>query len=132
MRINDKIGFVILIGSIVLIYLIVSNNDKKKHQQLISRGIYAIAEISFYKPRDARPSKVRYTFVIKGQIYKDSQSSRIPSEVKVGNKYFLLVNEEDYKKTEIFFNYPIKDSTDFKRYVKEFEEKRKQKTKKKN
>ena len=47
-----------------------------------------------------------------------------PKTLKAGDQFLVLYNEDG---EGIFFNYPIKDSTDFKRYVREFEEMRKQK-----
>ena len=44
-------------------------------------------------------------------------------------EFLVLYLPEKPKNAIMLFDYPIKDSTDFERYVKEFEEKRKQKAK---
>jgi len=46
---------------------------------------------------------------------------------KPGMKFLVIYDTENPKESIIRLDYPIKDSTDFRRYVKEFEQKRKQK-----
>jgi hypothetical protein len=46
---------------------------------------------------------------------------------KLGSRFLVVYDAEDPQKSIIRLDYPIKDSADFKRYVQEFEEMRKQK-----
>jgi len=45
---------------------------------------------------------------------------------KPGMKFLVIYDTVNPKESIIRLDYPIKDSTDFRRYVKEFEQKRKQ------
>jgi len=51
----------------------------------------------------------------------------LPTITKPGKKFLVIYDTENPKESIIRLDYPIKDSTDFRRYVKEFEQMRKQK-----
>jgi hypothetical protein len=75
-------------------------------------------------------ASVDFIYNIDGRKYHGRTS--IPKKagvINTGDKYMIALNKNDNEKFIVMFNYPIKDSTDFKRYVKEFEEKRKKQNK---
>jgi hypothetical protein len=132
MRISEKKGFLIFISFCVIVFLIAKWNDGRRIAHLSKGGLYSIATIDSYthfiagnRTGSSKSAEVEYSFQIGDKYFKDSHSAGIPKGVKEGKRYFLLIDKEDFRKTEIFFDRPIKDSTDFQRYVKEFEERRK-------
>lgn len=65
----------------------------------------------------------KYRKCSKSNIFPDKEKRRTIFE---GDQFLVLYDNDG---SMIFFECPIKDSTDFKRYVKEFEEKRKKQNK---
>ena len=133
MRISEKTGFFIFISFLVIVFIILKWNDDKRIAHLSKDGLYSIATIDSYshfiaatRTGSSKSAEVEYSFQIGDKYFKDTQSAGIPSGVEEGKRYFLLVNKEGFQKTKILFDRQIKDSTDFQRYVKEFEELRKQ------
>jgi hypothetical protein len=129
---RDNMGFLIFITFVVIVLFILKINDQRRTKLLTMNGIYSIAKIelrSHYRAGgntgSSKSSKVEYSFLINKKCYEDSHSAGIPTGVNKGNKYFLLVDKNDFTKTEIFFDRPINDSLDFERYVKEFDKIRK-------
>lgn len=67
---------------------------------------------------------VDFLYNVNGEEYYGRTS--IPKDagfIKTGDKYLIITSKNDDEKYIVMFKYPIQDSVDFKRYVKEFEQK---------
>ncbi|MDX8338182.1 hypothetical protein SLH46_03235 [Draconibacterium sp. IB214405] len=135
--------------SIIILTVIVGmnhrNNGKSEKENLLKNGLFAIGEIIDYSsPKSAlaapnvsstgKPAELQFSVRINEQEYicdYDEWSGEIPHEgIEVGNKYLVLYPKDfSSKEFRMQFDYPIKDSTDFKRYVVEFEKRREEKNK---
>ena len=125
MRIN--IIEIILVSALVIgviSYRLLINKDD---QEIMKKGEFAIgtvvriSETGWY-------SRANVSF----SFYCDTQKivkplSKYPSNIKVQrDKRFLVAYlPNNQKKAIMLFDYPIKDSADFKRYLKEFERNKK-------
>ena len=68
---------------------------------------------------------IDFYYEINGQKYYDRCTiPRKTGIVKKGDKYLIVISKDDNEKFIVMFKYPIKDSADFKRYVKKFEQDR--------
>jgi hypothetical protein len=122
----------------VLLYFVVNFAFDKKDKEIMKNCFYSCAYVTKKNEygelakggrygAGASVESVDFFYEIDGQKYYDRCA--IPKKsgvVKNGDKYLMLISKEDRAKYIVMFKYPIKDSTDFKRYVKEFEELRKQ------
>ncbi len=128
---------IVLIVSIIL-YFVVTFAFDKKHEKIMKNCFYSYAYVTkVYKYGElskgsryngASLPMVDFYYEINGHKYYAKRT--ITNTVKVvekGDKYLLIVSKEDIEKNILMFNYLIKDSVDFKRYVEEFEQRRKQK-----
>lgn len=106
-------------------------------EKLLKNAAYATGSISFYNPsarffsKTRQPAFVKYEFIVGDSLIKHQYGADlnyVPDEgVEIGEKYLVLYKKGNPKENRMFFDYRIKDSTDFKRYIKEIEKKRKQK-----
>jgi hypothetical protein len=68
---------------------------------------------------------VRFEYIIGGQKYihtYDENKSVVPREgVEIGEKYLVLYLKNDPQKSRILFDFPIRESTDFKESIQKFE-----------
>ena len=106
--------------------------ENKRNANILNNSYYSIGTIISYRHFEtskfqSQSAKIVYTYKYDGKDYKDTYTNHIPSGIEIGSHYFIVVNEKYLTKTIIYLDYPIKDTTDFIRYVKEFEEIRKQK-----
>lgn len=125
-----EIGFVIVILT-GLFFLI--RFDNKYESELNTSGIMAIGTFERFNTQLVGYSKSYeyYYYDTQGQKHMEVNSKYMPSKdrrtlIKKGDSFLIFFNK---KGAQILFDHPIKDSTDFKRYVKEFEQLRKQKAK---
>lgn len=118
----------IFVGSI----LYFKSWDKNFEQRLMQSGKFAIGTFTRHKYPSGRSyvNKYEYSFSDdSGNKHYQGDSKNLPKgnfreEVKEGNQFLVLYNEDG---SSIYFDRPIRDSTDFRRYVQEFEVIRKQK-----
>lgn len=127
----------IILGIIFICFLIwynVRTKEKEEYQKkLLANASYSIGEVSKYFPRKmkvfngtGRDAKIEYHFIADAKEYIKKYTAsvaKVPDEgVSIGEKFLVLYLKDNPEESRMFFDYPVKDSIDFKRYVKEFEE----------
>lgn len=133
-------GFLFMLFIALLFYYINDslNSSRKKRKDFLLNGDYSIGVIS--SKSYSKPESVSFLYnvnnvEIKGgdtKFYLDKNAFEVfndKEKSKPGKKFLVIYDANNPKKSIIRLDYPIKDSTDFKRYVKEFEQMRKQKAK---
>lgn len=121
--------FLILLGIIIWIYFFY-NYSKKIDVEIIKNGIFTIGtfkKFTFSVGHGGGHHLEYFYYDEEGKYHSDSNVAVFPDKeqrktISEGDKFFVVYNKDG---SLIFFEYPIKDSTDFQRYVKEFEERRK-------
>ncbi len=128
-----------IIGIIVciLLFIFVSRSQKQGNERILNNGEFTIGEVTFYSsskpgfiiPRGsgstAKPSEVSLKYTIDTTIYKNRYNngpgiSHIPDTgIYEGEKYLVIYDKKNPSKSRMLFKYPIKDSGDFERYVKD-------------
>ena len=118
----------ICIGGIIYF----QNGTDKIEKRILNEGKFAIGTFikHEYPMGRAYSNKYRYSFNDEyGKTYYRGDTRNISKgdwdfrlSVFEGDKFLVLYNEDG---SMIYFDHPIKDSTDFKRYIREFEEMRK-------
>lgn len=112
----------------VFSYRIINN---KVEQEIMKKGKLAIGTvIGAGKTGWYSRGSISFSFYCgKQKVVKPL--SKYPSDIRVkrDEKYLVVYLENNQKKAIILFDYPVKDSTDFKRYVKESEQIRKKRVK---
>lgn len=122
------IFLIVAIGGIIYFQKSIENSENKR----LKTSKYAIGTFEgFGYASRAGGINYKYSYYNKDEGRKKNKTdqSRMPKieQRKIlieGDQFLVLYNEDG---SSIYFNYPIKDSIDFKRYVQEFEEMRKQK-----
>lgn len=135
---------------IVIAGLIIFGNQHRRERhdyknKLLQHASYSIGEVSYYRSgrspivvsklvnSTGRTPAVEYHFNFDGEIIVnkyDAYKADVPPEgIKEGEKYLVLYRKDNPTENRMFFNYSIKDSIDFEKYVTEFEQMRKQKVK---
>lgn len=107
-----------------------NNWENKFEKRLMEEGKFAIGTFTKHEYPSGRGSsyKYRYTFFDEfGQKHYQGDSQNLPKgnfrlSVFVGDRFLVIYNEDG---SNIYFDRPIRDSTDFVKYIKEFEEARK-------
>ena len=117
--------FLFLIGLLVAAYFL-DKSFKKSEKNLIGNGSFTIGTFKKFT-WGSNGQHLIYYFYDNGKYRSDGSSSKFPDfeqqkTIFEGDQFLVIYN--DWGST-IFFECPIKDSTDFQRYVKEFEERRK-------
>lgn len=122
------IFLVVAIGGIIYFQKSIENSENKRLKT--SKCAIGTFEGFGYASRAGGINyKYSYYNEDEGRKKNKTDQSRMPKieQRKIlieGDQFLVLYNEDG---SSIYFDYPIKDSTDFKQYIQEFEEMRKQK-----
>lgn len=118
--------------------IIFNISDNKKNKDIFSNKSYAIGIIQQYDPGQSyvvwvpnsyqltiRSPKIIFTYYINEIQYSQNYGSDtfyVPDQngIKKGEKYIVVYNMKKPKEARMLFDFPILDSTDFKKYVQEF------------
>ena len=121
----------------ILLFIFVSRSQKQGNKRILNNGEFTIGEVTFYSsskpgfivPRGtgstAKPTEVSIKYKIDNTTYKYRYNKgpgikHIPdAAVRKGEKYLVIYNKNNPNKSRMLFKYPIKDSGDFERYVKD-------------
>lgn len=129
MKKKYMINFIFIIV-IILFFIYLKKSTNKFEEKLLFNGKFAIGRFEqFGYGYKAGGSNYKYSYDEDGRIrYVTGQrkmpDSELSNMIKNGDQFLVLYNNEGEL---IYFDKPIRDSTDFKRYVHEFEEMRKKK-----
>jgi len=85
----------------------------------IKSGVHLVNYGHYYKYYYRNKYGKKVFYVDSGRMPDD----KLKNEIKKGDHFFVIYNNDG---ASIFFDEPIKDSADFKRYVKEIEQMRKE------
>ncbi|MGF7138766.1 hypothetical protein [Roseimarinus sediminis] len=131
--IKSNYKILVFIGIIIVGYFI-NKSSQSIDDEIKQNGKYAIGtfkEFSMSFGHAGGRSLEYFYYDNVGKYENGSNSNIFPDKEKrktifEGDQFLVLYDNDG---SMIFFECPIKDSTDFKRYVKEFEEKRKKQNK---
>lgn len=131
MEIIKLLIFLLCIGG----FFLLKEVSKNETDRIFKNGKYVIGIVtefssgsgSLIAPRllnqPGMPAYVKYKYTIKSKVYikrYDANTTKIPLKgVKAGDKYLVIYHKKDPKKSRMLFDRPIKDSSDFERYVKD-------------
>ena len=122
------IFLIVLIGG----FIYFQKSIEKSESNRLKLGKYAIGSFIIFNNQLGRSYINKYEYFFyddSGNKYYRGDSKKLPKgnfrKNIIEGDQFLVIYDEDG--SDIYFDYPIKDSIDFRRYVKEFEEMRKQK-----
>jgi len=130
---------IIVLIACVLLYFVVSIAFDRKEKEIMKNCFYSYAYVTKKNEygelakggrygAGASVESIDFFYEIDGHKHYDRYA--IPKKagvVKKGDKYLMLISKDNSKRYVVMFKYPIKDSADFKRYVKEFEQMREHK-----
>ena len=129
MKSKKMIVNILFFAVMIIMFIILhkSTSDSKKNRY--NHGEFAIGYFIKYSPSGPGASSgCHYYFYDDiGKRRSSMQRRGQPAQseirkIKEGDQYLVLFNEDG---SDLLFDYPIKDSADFKKYVKEFTERRK-------
>lgn len=118
-----------IIGSIIVIIIVIiwSQWDNKRLHRNISENLsYSVATITKYIPPGGIPpsaGSIWAEFNIDGYLFETltkggtrSPGTKIPDSPK-GKQYLIIYNAKNPEECILLWDYPINDSTDFRRYI---------------
>ena len=134
---NKKMLTYGLIGIFARTFLVIMIKiNIAENKQIFSNPEYSMGELKSYSGRvgaivvpnlvnfQPKPASVTYSFRVGTSIYFNSYNDAkyiIPSSLESDKGFYVVIYlKSDPKKSLILFNYPVKDSTDFARYLEEF------------
>ncbi|MFI5221378.1 MAG: hypothetical protein ACHQK8_03555 [Bacteroidia bacterium] len=108
------------------IFLLVNVQCKKDNIVFPNPG-YAIGIIDAYAPQYKTASNIQFEFSIASQKYYVTYHSGdngwyVPGSgnYKIGDKYMVQYDQSNPNTARMLFDYPVKDSTDYIKYVNQF------------
>lgn len=117
--------------------LILTNRQKEETKEIFKNAKYVPGEITFFTgghgtliiPKvvnsPGQSARVKFKYEIEGKEYIKSErdiDSKIPKEgIKVGDRFVIAYHKDDPEKVRVMFDKPIKNETDFAKYLKELE-----------
>ena len=132
---NENIAIVVVVALFIGAFFYVqlgTKNERVSRVELYNNGSFAVGTfkgrtyskvtlkyISF--GYDAKESVADYYCYMDSEKASNAFSDRDLADK--GDKFLVLYDENDPKNAIIRLDYPIKDNSDFERYVKEFQEK---------
>lgn len=117
----------LLIGILLASLFIYSKINKNNQDIAINKGIPTIGTVTeSAPPAFFGGAHTNFTFYTKSnQRVFISGFKRPNDKINEGDKFLVLYLREKPKTAVMLFDYPIRDSVEFKKYVNEFEQKRK-------
>ncbi len=125
-----------IIGGLVIIHY-GKKKETRRRNFLKNEGEFSIGVFGYRTFDNGTLHSVTFSYVVMGEKYKRSDmfcyydSSKASDAfddkrlAKEDDKFLVLYDKKNPKEAIIRLDYPIKDSADFKRYVKKFEQMRK-------
>jgi len=116
--------FAVMIILFIILHKSTSDSEKNRH----NHGEFSIGFFIKYSPSGPGTSGgCRYYFYDgngsrrSSMQHRDQPAQSEIKKIKEGDQYLVLYNDDG---SDMLFDYPIKDSADFEKYVKEFTERR--------
>jgi hypothetical protein len=126
------IGIISLVIIAGIIYFL-SHKQKEgydtKIEYIEEHGVYSIGRVIEYSTTNevnlGMTGFIRISYIINDKISETSYNSSdypVPIEngPEIGKEYMVIYLPNEPEKCAMLFNYPIKDSLDYKRYLEEF------------
>lgn len=135
-RKKKMLGYIILGIVAVSFYVVIMKRNSNENQRIFSNPGYAIGEVTYFSnakgaigvpnaiTAPAKPSEIKYKYVVNSN---NIENKYVDGEFKVpfsgpiaGEKYIVIYLKTNPQKSRILFDYPIKNSADFTKYIEEF------------
>jgi hypothetical protein len=132
----NKIIFFLVAISAVIGIIVFNNINRKKIAEIVSNSSYTIGTVQFFSSHKgaifvpkvtsspSKPTQVDFSYNVNGKKYinkYDEAFFKMPSMgIQKGEQYLVIYNVHHPDKSLILFDYPIKNKTDFDRYMKFF------------
>jgi len=131
MKVEASLRFLVFIlGAVLFLFLwskYSKNQSEAQNKQFEESGVYTIGKVIEYYGRTGGTNGgssafIRFAFMIDGVEYDEESGGDVPSEdgPEAGTQYMAIYLPNDPKKCALLLDYPIKDSTDFKKYMEIF------------
>jgi hypothetical protein len=122
--INSLIPLTIITIVILIIIYISTLENETRNNYFEDKGAYTIAEIILYSPQtaDGCSASTRIAYKVNRINYYEESGYNVPGQngPKAGEQFMAIYLPNKPKECAVLFNYPVKDSTDYKRYLEEF------------
>ena len=126
-RLPNMTGLILLIICFVVFLIAGHNTDNRNNARnrfLERNGLYTIGEVVEYGAHTITGSSqfIEITYKVKGIKYQVISGYYVPFEngPSKGERFVALYLPNEPEKCALLFDYPIKDSTDFERYLEDF------------
>ena len=123
----------------IIVFIIIRVSGDKETKRILHNAKYTIGTVTYFNsgtgtivsPRlVGQPGDspfIKFVYTVNGLEYENSYSSNI-SRITVentgpGDKYVVAFDKNDPQKSRILFDKPIKNDTDFKKYLQDLDKK---------
>ena len=138
MEIKTKkiVGYTILGIFAVSFYVVIMKYNRDENQRIFSNPGYTVGELTYFSnakraigvpglmAQSAKPSEIKYKYVVNNNNIENKYVDgifNVPFSGPIaGEKYVVIYLKTNPQKSRMLFDYPIKDTADFARYMKEF------------
>ena len=121
-------GLIVLVICLI-IFLIASHdtdiNNKARNQYMEENGLYTIGKVIWYSEKTVTGESqfIEISYKVMGVEHQVSSGYNVPFKdgPKKGERFMAMYLPYEPEKCALLYDCPVKDSTDYKRYIKEFE-----------
>ncbi len=131
-------GLIVLLSSIFIVIVISKYMQQTRHAQIEymeDNGAYTIGKIVEYSSStqvgigNGYPQAIDFSYSVQGKEYETRYSDRdypVPKDYgpKEGEQFMAIYLPKEPEKCALLFNYPVKDSANYKKYIEKFKTKR--------
>jgi len=124
----EKFNGLIVLIICFIVYLVVGHNtdvnNKARNKYLEENGLYTIGKVIEYSEHIATGGSqyIKISYKVMGIEYQVSSGYNVPFKdgPKAGELFMAMYLPYEPEKCALLYDYPVKDSTDYKRYIEEF------------
>jgi hypothetical protein len=118
----------IVLGIFLIIFLVVGHNtdvtNKAENKYLEENGLYTIGKVVEYFPKafTGESEAIKISYKVNGKEYQVFSHYYVPFKdgPEKGELFMAMYLPNDPEKCALLYDCPIKDSSDYKRYIEEF------------
>ena len=125
---REKLKSIFLLISIVIVIAVMihitKNNNESHNKYFEENGLYTIATVIEYSAHTVTGSSAftRISYIVDGKEFLVESDYNVPFDngPMPGEMFIALYLPNELEKCALLFDYPVKDSSDYKRYIEEF------------
>lgn len=121
---NGPILLVVSLLAIGIMMHYTKNKNESQNKYFMENGLYTIGKVIEYSAHTITGSSAftRISYKVNGVEYQVESDYNVPGQngPAKGEQFMAMYLPNEPEKCALLFDYPVKDSSDYKRYIEEF------------